>query len=72
MLFLQGTHDSLADLGLLRPICERLGARAHLHVIDGADHGFHVLKSSGRTDAEVLDELAEVAVAWADRLANDS
>ena len=72
MLFLQGTHDSLADLGLLRPICERLAAPAHLHVIDGADHGFHVLKSSGRTEAEVLDELAEVAVAWADRLANDS
>lgn len=71
MLFLQGTRDSLADLGLLRPICEKLGARANLQVIDGADHGFHVLKSSGRTDAEVLDELAEVAVAWADSLANN-
>src|SRR5258705_9431192 len=25
MLFLQGTRDALADLSLLRPLCERLG-----------------------------------------------
>jgi len=62
MLFLQGTRDPLADLTLLEPIVERLGPRARLHRVDGADHGFHVLKRSGRTDAEVLDELAaEVA-----------
>ena len=58
MLFLQGTRDPLADLGLLRPICERLGARAALHVIEGADHGFHVPKRSGRSDADVIEELA--------------
>ncbi len=58
MLFLQGTRDALADLGLLTPIVEKLGRRAHLHVVDGGDHSFHVLKRSGRTDAEVLDELA--------------
>ena len=58
MLFLQGTRDTLADLKLLRPVCKRLGKRATLHIIDGADHSFHVLKSSGRTDEEVLDELA--------------
>ena len=60
MLFLQGTRDALADLALLlRPICERLGPRARLHVVDGADHGFHVLKRSGRTDADVIEELAD-------------
>ena len=69
MLFLQGTRDSLADLELLTPICDRLGARAALHVIDGADHSFHVLKRTGRTDADVLDELADTVVAWAERLA---
>jgi len=62
MLFLQGTRDALADLALLAPICEQLGARARLRVIDGADHGFNVLKRSGRTDAGVIEELArEVA-----------
>ncbi|HKY72925.1 MAG TPA: alpha/beta family hydrolase [Nitrospira sp.] len=48
MLFLQGTRDALADLSLLRPVCAELGPRASLHVIEGADHSFHVLKRSGR------------------------
>ena len=68
MLFLQGTRDHLADLSLLRPVCERLGERATLHVIDGADHSFHVLKSTGRTDDEVLDELAGTMSDWSSRL----
>lgn len=68
MLFLQGTRDELADLGLLRPIREELGARATLQVIEGADHSFHLLKKSGKTDAEVLRELAETTAAWARRI----
>ena len=63
MLFLQGTRDKLADLDLLRPICERL-ERATLQVIRGGDHGFHVLKRSGRTDSEVLDELGRSVHDW--------
>jgi predicted alpha/beta-hydrolase family hydrolase len=65
MLFLQGTRDTLAELDLLRPVCERLGERPTLHVVEGADHSFHVLKRSGRTDDEVLDELAATVAAWA-------
>jgi hypothetical protein len=57
MLFLQGTRDTLADLALLRPVCERLGTRARLHVIEGADHGFRVPKRL-RTGADVIEELA--------------
>jgi predicted alpha/beta-hydrolase family hydrolase len=68
MLFLPGTRDDLADLELLRPICDELGRRATLHVVDSADHSFHVLKRSGRTDDEVLDELADTVVAWTDAL----
>ncbi len=66
MLFLQGTRDTLADLKLLRPICAKLGSRATLHVIETADHSFHMLKRSGRSDAEVLRELAETTVSWAE------
>lgn len=66
MLFLQGTRDTFADLKLLRPVCAKLGSLATLHVIETADHSFHVLKSSGRKDAEVLRELAETAVSWAE------
>lgn len=66
MLFLQGTRDTLADLSLLRPMCAKLGPCATLHVVDTADHSFHVLKRSGTTDAEVLRELARTTAAWAD------
>ena len=65
MLFLQGTRDALADLTLLKPVCTKLGKRATLHIINGADHSFHVLKSSGRNDEHVLDELAHTTRAWA-------
>lgn len=67
MLFLQGTRDDLADLKLLRPICEGLGERATLHVIEGADHSFHVLKKSGKTDEGVMREMAEKVAAWAEK-----
>lgn len=69
MLFLQGTRDTLADLKLLRPICAQLGARTTLHIIESADHSFHVLKKSGRTDEDVLRELAETTESWANELA---
>jgi predicted alpha/beta-hydrolase family hydrolase len=78
MLFLQGTRDDLADLKLLKPICRKLNTqpskpsvgqpRATLHVIETADHSFHVLKKSGRNDEEVLRELAETTATWADEL----
>ena len=67
MLFLQGTRDTLADLNLLRPICNELGSRATLHVIESADHSFHVLKSSGKNDAAVLTELAQTTASWAEK-----
>jgi len=66
MLFLQGTRDKLAPLDLLAPVCDRLGENATLHVVEGADHGFNVLKRSGRTDEEALDELMDTTRAWID------
>jgi predicted alpha/beta-hydrolase family hydrolase len=71
MLFLQGTRDSLANLDLLQPICKKLGKLARLHVINSADHSFHVLKSSGRTDDQVMEELGKTVSMWASRLVRD-
>ena len=68
MLFLQGTRDIFAELKLLRPVCAELGSRATLHIVETADHSFHVLKSSGRNDPEVLLELAETTASWADEI----
>ncbi|HEX6307181.1 MAG TPA: alpha/beta family hydrolase [Longimicrobiales bacterium] len=64
MLFLQGTRDDLADLTLLRSVAEPLGPLATLHVVDGADHSFAVLKRSGRTNNDVLAELGDTVSAW--------
>lgn len=64
MLFLQGTRDELAVLELLRPMVERLGARATLAVVADADHAFHVPARTGRGDADVLVELANVTARW--------
>ena len=65
MLFLQGTRDKLAEPSLLEPVVARLGARATLHLIDQADHGFHVPARSGRNDAAVMDEMLDTFMAWA-------
>ncbi len=65
MLFLQGTRDNLADLSLLEPLLSEVRPAPELHVVEGADHGFHVLKRSGRTDVEVLEELADAFARWA-------
>jgi predicted alpha/beta-hydrolase family hydrolase len=64
MLFLQGTRDRLADLELLQPICSRLGPRARLHVLEGGDHSFAVLKRSARTRDDMLEELAQTTASW--------
>ena len=64
MLFLQGTRDDFADLKLLRRLVKRLGERATLHLVEGGDHSFHVLKRSGKTDADVMGELTEAIVVW--------
>lgn len=64
MLFLQGTRDELADVPLMRTVTERLGKLATLQLFDGADHSFHVLARTGRTDKQVLDSMLDAMVAW--------
>ena len=64
MLFVQGTRDALCDLELLRPALEGLGQPPTLHIVEEGDHSFSVLKRSGRTPEEVLDEIAAAVAAW--------
>ena len=66
MLFLQGTRDALAELSPLEPVVKGLGWRATLHLLDGADHSFHLLKSSGRNGREVMGEALDALAAWVD------
>jgi len=64
-LFLQGTRDEFAGLDLLRPIVKKLGKSATLHIVEGGDHSFKVLKRTGRTEGDVMSELADTFTAWA-------
>jgi uncharacterized protein len=68
MLFLQGGNDKLAELSLLTPVVERLGVRARLHLVEGADHSFHVPARSGRTDGEVMEEIFDAFAAWSQQI----
>jgi uncharacterized protein len=68
MLFLQGTNDELAELSLLTPVVKRLGPRASLHLVEAADHSFHVPARSGRNDREVMGEVLDTLAAWIDGL----
>jgi uncharacterized protein len=64
MLFLQGSRDQLADLGLLNPLVKRLGQGAVLKLFPEADHSFHVPARSGGSDAQVRDQIADSIAAW--------
>ena len=66
MLFLQGTRDEFATLDLLRGVVQRLGSRATLHLIEEGNHSFKVPKRTGKTERDVLEELATTIQQWAD------
>ena len=70
MLFLQGTRDDLAQLDLVRGVLREL-PQATLHVVDGADHSFRVLKKSGRTDDQIVVELAQAFARWAQAISGE-
>jgi len=69
MLFLHGTRDALAGLAELEPMVRALGPRATLRLFENADHSFHVPARSGRTDAQVLDEMLDTLAEWIGEMA---
>lgn len=66
MLFLQGTRDGFAELGLLESVVENLGERATLTLLDAADHSFHVPARTGRKDPDVRREMLDAFADWID------
>jgi uncharacterized protein len=66
LLFLQGTHDALAERMRMEALVRRLGAHATLSLVEDADHSFHVPARTGRTDAQVRSALLKVLAAWID------
>ncbi len=68
VLCINGTRDALCTRKLMEQVLQRVGPNWKMHWVDGADHSFHVLKSSGRTDAQVLEEIGDVSEPWVLRL----
>jgi uncharacterized protein len=68
MLFVQGTRDKLAELDLLKPVIDKLGAAATLQSLEGADHSFHVPARSGRSDRDVMSEILDSVAAWIEQI----
>ena len=61
-----GTRDPFVTRDLMERVLETVPAPWEMHWVDGADHSFHVLKSSGRTDAAVMDDIADMSRRWID------
>ncbi len=65
VLGFNGTRDALCRKDLMETALKTVKTKWNMHWVEGADHSFHVLKSSGRTDSEVMIEIANAAEAWA-------
>lgn len=68
VLCFNGTRDALCTRDLMERALTTVKAPWEMEWIDGADHMFHVLKSSGRTDAEVMAQIGRAAGEWAAKL----
>jgi predicted alpha/beta-hydrolase family hydrolase len=64
VLCFNGTRDALCRRDLMDAVVRRLGPNWRMHWLGGADHSFHVTKASGRSDADVLDEIGEATQVW--------
>ena len=68
MLFIQGTRDAFAPPAMLATVLGRLGPRAQLAPVDGADHGFRT--AGARRDAAAVGaSLAPAAADFVERVA---
>ena len=68
VLCFNGTRDALCTRELMERVLERVTNSWQMHWLETADHSLHVLKKSGRTDAQALEEVAETSAAWVARL----
>ena len=69
VLCFNGTRDTLCQRDLMERSLVSVSAPWEMHWIEGADHSFHVLKSSGRTDADVMREIGDATHGWLARIA---
>jgi len=64
ILFVQGSRDAFGTPDELRPIIDRLPARADLHVVEGGDHSFKVPRKAGLRQDEVYRQIQDFIASW--------
>src|SRR5688572_19204901 len=64
VLCINGTRDDFCTPSLMEEVLKTVQPTFRMHWVQGADHSFHVLKSSGRSDADVMREIGSVAGDW--------
>jgi predicted alpha/beta-hydrolase family hydrolase len=64
VLCFNGTRDAFCDRALMERVLQGVATTWTMHWIEAADHSFHVPKSSGRTDAEVFEEVEHATREW--------
>jgi len=68
VLCLNGTRDALCRRDLMEAALKKVTTKWDMRWLEGADHSFRVLKSSGRTDADVDAEVTAAACRWVKEL----
>ena len=68
VLAFSGTRDPLCTRELMEVALKKVTAPWEMQWVEGADHSFHVLKSSGTNDAAVMDRIATTSAEWLARL----
>jgi predicted alpha/beta-hydrolase family hydrolase len=63
-LCVNGTRDALCRPDLMEQVLTRVQPSFRMHWLEGGDHSFHVLKSSGRTDGQVMAEIGATVREW--------
>jgi len=63
-----GTRDPFCTPSLMEAVLKRVKTSWEMHWVEGADHSFHVLKSSGKTDEQVLDGIGDAVDNWVGRV----
>jgi uncharacterized protein len=64
VLCINGTRDTFCTRELMQKALESVQTEWTMHWIEGADHSFRVLKSQGRSEADVYAEIGDVSARW--------
>ena len=64
ILLVQGTRDTFGAREEIEPVFGALKTRVDYEFVEGGDHSFAVPKSSGHSEADILDRIADRVATW--------